>query len=85
MKKQVLGFTSEVQMRELKLVVLGIYSKILLDVQRVLNHRLFQHQWDLYSFYPVKNVACCISLTASFKVALCISSFLGKIHTDNAL
>ena len=72
-------------MRGLKLVVLGIYSKILLDVQKILNHSLFQCQWDAYSFYSAKNVACCISLTASFKVALNSSSFLGKLHRDNAL
>lgn len=72
-------------MRGLKLVAPGIYSQILLDVQKILNHTLFQHQWDSYSFYSAKNVACCISLTASFKVALNSSSFLGKLRTDNAL
>jgi len=72
-------------MRRLKLVVPSMYSKILVDIQKILNHSLFQHEWDSYYFYSVKNVASCITLTVSFKVALNSSSFLGKLHTDNAL
>lgn len=72
-------------MRDMKLEVPGIYSRILLDVQKILNHSLFQQQWDSYSFYSFKNVACYVSLTASFKVTLNSSSFLGKLHTDNTL
>lgn len=70
-------------MTRLKFTVLDIYSEILSEYTE--NHSLFQNQWDLCSFCSTKNMAYCILLTVSFKVAFNSSSTLATLHIDKAL